>query len=250
MSTSSPQSTSTSTGSIALVGPGRLGRVLARALTASGCEVHGPVGRTDAVPAADVVLLCVPDEQITTAAAKARQVPGALVGHTSGATGLDDVDFGIHPLQTITGDESGDAFPGAACAVAGRTDAALQAAVLVAGMIGAHPFEIADEQRAGYHAAASLASNALVALLDAAERAADAAGVPDSRTALAPLVRRTVENWIATGAAALTGPVVRGDERTVARQRAALQDSTPDLVPLFDELTTRMRVLAAERDTR
>ncbi|HUI47905.1 MAG TPA: DUF2520 domain-containing protein, partial [Acidimicrobiia bacterium] len=44
---------------------------------------------------------------------------------------------------------------------------------------------------------------------------------------------------------ALTGPVARGDEATIERQRAAVEDAAPDLVPLFDELVTATRALVA-----
>ena len=81
------------------------------------------------------------------------------------------------------------------------------------------PFELADDRRAAYHAAASIASNFLVTLEAAAERIAAGAGLPpdQARTLLAPLVRSTVENWAELGPErALTGPVARGDEATVA----------------------------------
>jgi predicted short-subunit dehydrogenase-like oxidoreductase (DUF2520 family) len=55
-----------------------------------------------------------------------------------------------------------------------------------------------------------------------------------------------VENWAARGArAALTGPVARGDEATVTRQRAAVAERAPDLLPLFDALTAATRAVAA-----
>ena len=82
------------------------------------------------------------------------------------------------------------------------------------------PFEIEDSGRAAYHAAASIASNFLVTLEDAAERVAAGAGLDpaEARELLAPLVRSTVENWAARGPErALTGPIARGDEATVAR---------------------------------
>ena len=83
------------------------------------------------------------------------------------------------------------------------------------------PVVIADDDRAAYHAAASIASNLLVTLEAAAERIAATAGV--DRELLLPLVRATVENWAELGPErALTGPVARGDEATVARQRAAV----------------------------
>ena len=59
-------------------------------------------------------------------------------------------------------------------------------------------------------------------------------------------MRQTVENWAALGPqAALTGPVARGDELTVARQRRAIQDAAPDLLPLFDVLVEQTREVAA-----
>jgi predicted short-subunit dehydrogenase-like oxidoreductase (DUF2520 family) len=60
-----------------------------------------------------------------------------------------------------------------------------------------------------------------------------------------PLVRAAVENWGRLGAAeALTGPIARGDEATVARQRAAVQERAPDLLPLFDVMADATRALA------
>ncbi len=105
------------------------------------------------------------------------------------------------------------------------------------------PFEIADEDRAAYHAAASVASNLLVALEGAAERLAATAGVP--REALAPLVRASVDNWARHGAQrALTGPIARGDEATVALQRDAIAERAPDLIALFDVLGAQARTLS------
>src|SRR5690606_32324281 len=87
---------------VAVIGAGRLGGVLARALEQAGFAVRGPLGREDGIPASDIVLLCVPDAEITAAAQRARPY-ASLLGHVSGATPLDDVDFSIHPLHTITG---------------------------------------------------------------------------------------------------------------------------------------------------
>ena len=91
------------------------------------------------------------------------------------------------------------------------------------------PVEVADDDRAAYHAAASIAANFLVTLEGAAERLAATAGVP--RELLVPLARAALENWAAKGAEqALTGPVARGDEATIARQRAAIEERAPDLL--------------------
>ena len=65
------------------------------------------------------------------------------------------------------------------------------------------------------------------------------------RTILLPLVRAALENWATLGGpAALTGPIARGDEATVARQRQAVDERTPELLALFDALVERTRALA------
>ncbi|WP_111467166.1 DUF2520 domain-containing protein [Microbacterium suaedae] len=232
------------THSVVLVGNGRLGGAFARALRAAGVDVLGPTGRGEEIPDADLALLCVPDREIAHAA-RAAAGRAALIGHTSGATPLDDVDFGIHPLQTFAGGDGADAFEGIACAVAGRTEEALAAAEDLAYRLGARPFPIDDERRAAYHAAACIASNFLVTLEDAAERVAGTAGIPaaDARAMLAPLARRTLDNWERQGAAALTGPIARGDEATVARHREAVA-ALPDVAELFDALHESTRALA------
>jgi predicted short-subunit dehydrogenase-like oxidoreductase (DUF2520 family) len=225
----------------AVVGHGRLGTALAAGLRAAGATVDGPLGRGADAHNADVVLLCVPDAEI--AAAAACIAPGALVGHCSGATTLAPLApheaFSLHPLMTVT--EAGARFAGAGAAVAGSTDRAEATARELALALGMEPFAIPDEDRAAYHAAASMASNFLVTLEWAAQRVG---GV--DRAVLAPLVRATVGNWATDGPErALTGPIARGDEDTVARQRAAVADRTPDLLPLFDALAHATRELAA-----
>jgi predicted short-subunit dehydrogenase-like oxidoreductase (DUF2520 family) len=240
--------------SVGIVGAGRLGAALAAALRGAGLAVNGPAGRRE-VPPGEAILLCVPDAEITAAA---ETVAGAapLVGHTSGATPLSALApagragaalFGLHPLQTVAGPDDAS-FAGAGCAVAGSTPEALAASTALAEALGMRPFAIEDGARAAYHAAASVASNFLVALEAAAEELAGGAGLdPDeARALLAPLVRRTVDNWAAHGPErALTGPVARGDEATVAVQRDAVAAVAPHLLPLFDELVERTRQLAA-----
>ncbi len=239
---------------IGVVGRGRLGTALSEALAGSGFHVRGPAARGEVPADVDAIVLCVPDSEIGAAAAT---VAGAapLVGHTSGATPLSALDpadagarFGIHPLQTFTG-AAGDAarFRGSRCAIGGSDEQALAAAGTLARALGMEPFELADEQRPAYHAAASIASNFLVALEAAAEEVAAGAGLDpaEARAALAPLVRTTVENWAALGPErALTGPVARGDDLTVAAQREAVRRTAPQLEALFDVMVERARAVA------
>ena len=240
---------------LGVIGAGRVGTALCLALREAGLEVEGPAGRGEIPRGCAAIVLCVPDAEI---AGVARATAGAapLVGHTSGATPLSDLApagvpaFGLHPLQTFAaGAGDGlDAFAGAGCAVAGTTPGALEFATALAQTLGMTPFEIDDEGRAAYHAAASIASNFMVTLQAAAESIAAGAGLEphEARALLVPLLRRTVDNLAELGpAAALTGPVARGDERTIEAQRQAVADVAPHLLDLFDELVRHTRPLAA-----
>lgn len=232
---------------LAVVGRGRVGVAFAAALTEVGYDVIGPLGREADPAGAGAVLLCVPDAAIADAAAAI--APGPLVGHCSGATGLAPIApheaFSLHPLMTVTAGTT--TFNGAGAAIAGSTPRALRLASELAVAVGLRPVEIDDRDRPAYHAAASIASNFLITLEAAAERMAASAGL--DRELLLPLVRATVENWARLGAdQALTGPVARGDQSTVAMQRAAVSDRAADLLPLFDALVVATRALADKHE--
>ena len=237
--------------SIAIIGAGRLGPALTAALRAAGLSVAGPLGRDPDLSGATLVLLCVPDGEIAAAAQKIEPGrAGILIGHCSGATTLEPLApheaLGLHPLMTVPAGSPPEVFRGAAAAVDGSTPRALAAAEALAAAAGMRPMRVAPEDRAAYHAAASIASNFLVTLEAAAERLAATAGV--DRAALAPLVRAAVDTWAELGPErALTGPIARGDEGTVARQREAVLDRTPELAPLFDALVEATRALARAR---
>lgn len=225
---------------VAVVGDGRVGRALTRAVPAFA----GPFGRGFDGRGYDVVVLAVPDPAIPDAAAAI--VPGPIVGHCAGALGLGVLApreaFGLHPLMTVTLTTA--RFAGASAAVAGSSDRALSFARWLAQQLGMDPFEIADEDRAAYHAAASIASNFLVTLEDAAEQLLATTGA--DRSALVPLVRAAVENWAALGGrTAITGPIARGDHATVARQRDAVRARCPELLDLFDAMAASTERLVA-----
>ncbi len=233
---------------LAIVGAGRMGVALAGALSAAAIDIEGPLRRGE-TPSDDAsaVLLCVPDGQIEAAAAALPARPGRLVGHTSAATTLAALvphdAFSLHPLMTVTA--QGAVFPGATAAIAGATPRALALAHGLATTLGMRPVNVADADRAAYHAAASIASNFLVTLEGLAERLALTAGI--DREPLVALVQASVANWAALGAGpALTGPIARGDEATVARQRAAVAERLPDDLALFDALADATRRLAAD----
>jgi predicted short-subunit dehydrogenase-like oxidoreductase (DUF2520 family) len=242
---------------VGIVGTGRLGTALAAALREAGVRVEGPAGRGEVPEGCDAIVLCVPDAEIPAAAATVAEA-APLVGHTSGATPLTALEaaggaaFGMHPLQTFPSGSGSEGFMGVGCAVAGSTPEALAFAGRLARVLGMTPFEIDDDGRAAYHAAASVASNFTVTLLAAAERIAAGAGLAphEARALLAPLVRRTVESVAELGpASALTGPIARGDHATVEAQRRAIEDAAPELLDLFDELVRHTRALAGHEVT-
>ena len=216
---------------------------LATALAAAGVPVRGPLGRGAESEDAALVLLCVPDREIADAARCVAK--GRLVGHVSASAPLELLEpherFALHPLLSVVG--AGAPFAGATCAIDGSSPRALAAARGLAERLEMRVRVIAPADRALYHAAASAASNFLVTVEGMAERLAETVGL--DREALAPLVRTAVENWTRAGArAALTGPVARGDEETVARQREAVAAAAPDLLPMWDALVTATRELA------
>jgi predicted short-subunit dehydrogenase-like oxidoreductase (DUF2520 family) len=204
--------------------------VVAARLAAPAVEV------ADAGREADVVIVATPDAAIAGVGATLAPAlrPGALVLHLSGASTLHeldgvllarpDVEVGsLHPLQSLPSADVGRGrLAGSWCAVDGSPRIEK-----IALRLGMRPFRVDAAERVRYHAAACVASNHVVALLGQVERLAADAGVP--LEAFLPLVRGTVDNVDQLGpAAALTGPVARGDTETVARHVEALPDDERD----------------------
>jgi predicted short-subunit dehydrogenase-like oxidoreductase (DUF2520 family) len=198
--------------SITVIGTGRAGWAVAARLRERGVAV-GEDG--------DLRLLCIPDRSI---AEVARSIePGPWIGHVSGGTPLAALDphttrFSVHPLQTLTTARGPEQLDGAWGAVTADDAEGHARAHWLAETLGLRPFTLADGNRAGYHAGASIASNFLVTLYRAAATLVAEAGAPPE--ALVPLMTRTIENGFE-----LTGPISRGDWETVERHREALRGS-------------------------
>ena len=97
--------------------------------------------------------------------------------------------------------------------------------------LGGRPFRLPDAQRPLYHAAAVFASNYLVAVSGAADVLFSRAGVPEALAAMRPLQEATLANVHRLGPrAALTGPAVRGDARTIDRNLSAIAATDPELL--------------------
>jgi predicted short-subunit dehydrogenase-like oxidoreductase (DUF2520 family) len=213
-----------------IVGPGRAGRSFAIALERAGWSVAEPYGRehdcAGAAEGVDLLILSVPDATIEAVAAGIRPRAGCVIAHLAGSLGIGVLGAhprraAIHPLVSLPNPElgAGRLASGAWFAIGGDAIAAQ-----VVSDLGGRCVEVADESRAEYHAAACIASNHLVALLGSVERIAARANVP--LNVYMDLVRETVDNVEQLGpAAALTGPVARGDVETVERHLAAIDAS-------------------------
>jgi predicted short-subunit dehydrogenase-like oxidoreductase (DUF2520 family) len=212
-----------------------------------GWDVVAPVHRGEPVRGAaagvDLLVIATPDAAIAEVAQQIDPVDTTVVAHLAGSLGLDVLAphprrAALHPLVACPTPEVGSErmSKGASFAVAG--DPLVTEAVT---SLDGRAFTVADADRAAYHAAACIASNHLVALLGQVERVAATAGVP--LDAYLDLVRATVDNVGELGpAAALTGPVARGDHVTVERHRQALG---PDELAAYDALADAARRLVA-----
>ena len=223
------------------MGAGRVGRAVAARL-AERLPTR-TTGRELECGDADLVLLCVPDTAIAAVAAEIR--PGPWVAHTSGATPLAALEpherrFSVHPLQTFSLDLGPEQLDGAWAAVTGESDEALAVGRDLAGLLGLEPFDLDDDERPIYHAAAAFASSFLVTLHEVAAELMEAAGAPAA--ALEPLMRRTMDNGFDH-----TGPLVRGDWETVERHRQAIRERRPQLLPLYQMLTDTTATLLRVR---
>jgi predicted short-subunit dehydrogenase-like oxidoreductase (DUF2520 family) len=245
---------------IAVIGAGRLGTSLGRALAKKGhtitavtCrrrlsarESRAIIGQgraltdnTAAARRAGLIFVCVPDEAIAGLAsqlARSRLVwTGKIVFHTSGlqpARVLEPLRkkgamiASFHPVQAFPRKTMPPAhFRGVSFGLEGDRGAVALAGVLVR-RLGGRPFVIPEEAKPLYHAALSFASNLFVVLMDAAARLLKEAKIPKDKAArmLFPLLQGTLHNVKELNtAAALTGPLARGDAASVKAHLEALE---------------------------
>lgn len=242
---------------MAIIGAGNLGRVLALALTAAGYRVieigtraasRAKAGKTarkvngkvvelsrTAEFTADVMWLCVPDDAIAEVArdlARSRtEWRGKIVLHTSGALSSQELATlrrngaavgSAHPMNSFVKTSKPD-LRGVPFAVEGDAKA-VRVALDAASAMGGKAFRIQARNKVLYHAMGAFASPLLVSLLYGGERVGQAAGVRDPRQVMARILRETVENFLRDGsAAAFSGPIRRGDVKTVQRHLKALK---------------------------
>jgi predicted short-subunit dehydrogenase-like oxidoreductase (DUF2520 family) len=256
---------------MAIIGPGKVGTAIgilanradwpvvavaggaagrAEAAAAAIGECAGACGAAAAAGAGELVLITVPDDRIAEVcsqlAGKQAFAPGTIVAHCSGALSSEVLASArdecccligsMHPLQTFPTVESAvGRLPGSWCFCEGD-ETAVACLMRLAEAIGAHAARITPAGKALYHAAAVVACNYLVALMDAAASLAQQAGLDRQSWLLAvePMVRAGMENVLAIGPEkALTGPVARGDIQTIRRHLDALAGADDGLRALY-----------------
>jgi predicted short-subunit dehydrogenase-like oxidoreductase (DUF2520 family) len=250
---------------------------LAIAATAAGHEVTAVVGRSaesaqrgarlvdayaltigEPLPEADLLVIATRDAAIGRVAERlaAPEPPIRAVVHLSGLSpvavldplagvGLDTGSF--HPLQTLPTPEAGAArLTGAFIAITAAEP--LQARLEdFARSLGSTPFVLDDAQKPLYHAAAAAAANFPLAAFAMASDLFATAGVPWE--AARPLVEAVVANAFELGPrAALTGPVARGDEGTVAAQLQAVASSNPEWQATFARFVESLAALTGRSE--
>lgn len=241
---------------VAIVGRGRAGLALGRSLSAAGIPVvfatrGRPLARGSRFAG---LILAVRDSDIRAVAASLRRadIRADVALHLSGAlpartlSPLAGVSGGLasfHPLRSFSGtpDES---FRGALVAIEGDA-AGCRGAVSLARRIGARPRRIPTDAKPIYHAAATIAASGTATAVGAAIRLAAEAGIPEksAREAFGELARSAAENVRRRGfPRGLTGPVARGDRRTLLLHARALR-SWPALARLARELSRAARTL-------
>ncbi|MBA2773700.1 MAG: DUF2520 domain-containing protein [Nocardioidaceae bacterium] len=233
---------------VGVIGAGRVGAVLAAALREAGHPIAAVAGESGAsrtrietllpgvridkpsavAKACDLLLLTVPDDSLDNVVrmlvASGAIHSGQYVVHTSGRHGLDVLEpatsigahgVALHPAMTFTGtDVDLDRLTGCVYGVSADVTERPLAEALVSDLRGTIVW-VAEEHRALYHAALAHGANHLVTLVSQAMEMLRQAGSADPAATLRPLLGAALDNALAYGDAALTGPIVRGDVETV-----------------------------------
>lgn len=243
---------------LAIVGAGRVGRSLARALRRRGYRIGAVVTtrpRTAraavrfigagvalariglVVGQADILLIATPDRAVADVARALAHLParwsGKVVLHTSGALSSRELlplrrcgaAVGcLHPLYPFPRPVA-DLPRGVVFGVEGDGRASSRAAHM-AGQLGGKIVRVRTKGKAHYHVAAVMAAGHVITLLELARQVLARAGVrgKNAQRVLLPLTEAALRGYRARGARAWTGPIARGDSATVRRHLVALKD--------------------------
>jgi predicted short-subunit dehydrogenase-like oxidoreductase (DUF2520 family) len=211
--------------SVGVIGAGPVGQVLGLALAGAGHVVMGISGNaddllpnvpvleaTEILAEADLVLLAIPGSELQKTvdgyAAAGLVRAGQIFAHTSpdfgysvleGAAKLGAIPIALHPAMRFTGTSIDllklkDTY----FAVSAPSVALPIAQALVIEM-GAEPVIVAEESRAKYAEAFSVASNFSAMIVNQAIGLLAEAGIENPRSLLSPIIRTSVERALMDG---------------------------------------------------
>jgi predicted short-subunit dehydrogenase-like oxidoreductase (DUF2520 family) len=270
----------TATLDVALIGAGRVGTAVAALLRRRGHRIvavtsrsdssarraaellDAPVLDPDSWPRCDLVMIGTVEDAIeSTAEWIAPSAAGAVVVHFAGATGTAPLTpaaavgarvAAIHPVQSIPSIDAGiRRILGCAWGVTCDDSIFEWTSSFISAELDGRPVRVEEDARSIWHAAAVTTSNGIAALLASGEAMLEAAGISDPDQVLGALALGTVLNALEQGggAAALTGPVVRGESATIARHLAALEARAPELAQRY-RLAAQLMFVAASSSGR
>jgi len=272
-----------------IIGAGKLGRTLARLFSDAGLVTIGAIynrkiessqsaqafigsGRVIShidelsKQPAELWMIATPDDAIRRcaeqlAALKNIDWNSTTIFHSSGLktstelAALQNLGSSVasaHPAHSFASPQrSLTNFAATVCALEGDDNAITALDDLFSG-IGGLTTTLQPEAKALYHAATVMASNYLVALIGVSESLLEKAGIEDAlaSTILAPLMRQSLENGLAVGAAkALTGPIARGDIETLQAHLKAIEQTAPGLRSSYTVMGRQALKLAQQNNT-
>jgi len=271
--------------SLSLIGTGALGGVMIRAAVRADFFVHSIYNRSPhraqklaketgietagSFPSVkkdlgDVIFLAVPDDKLENTAQKLAEVSddfsGSFVVHCAGGRPLSVLQplqakgaaiACFHPIQTFTAASAPSDFEHIYIDISGD-EAAVSYLRQFAEALGSRPMEISAKAKPYLHAAAVMAANYMVALVEAAGQTAELGGLDKKITqrALMPLLQQSIANIGASESLidALSGPIARGDASTVA-EHSKLLEQKPELLALYQNMGLILTKMMQESGT-
>ena len=242
---------------VGIIGAGRVGPVIGRALQLVGHEIIGitrssnperndaaeailgvPVIEPDEACQAELVVIAIPDDQIEPLIQGLAILgcfrPGQVVMHTSGVHGINVLEaaqaagalpIALHPALTFTG-TSLDVERLQMCPAAITATAVAQPIASALAMeMGMEPCVVEEEDRTLYHVGLTHGANHLVTLVNEALSILEAAGIENPELYIRPLLNAALERALSEGAHGLTGPVRRADTGTLKDHQKALSEA-------------------------
>ena len=265
---------------IGIIGAGKVGTTLGKYLSIHGKNVTGFYSRTHEsadeaatfaetetysslcklVEKSDVIFITTPDGVIHQVWGDLlhQDISNRIICHFSGSlsshvfSGLEEAGasgISMHPMYAFSDKfHSYEQFHTAYLTLEGDPEAvAVMEPMWEA--IGHHVLTLKAEDKIKYHAAAAMASNEMLGLMQASLDILSECGFSekDSMALLTPLVQGNIASMLEKGCVnALTGPVERGDAQTVRKHLQALEGSKAGKI--YQSLGSTMVELAKRRN--